>query len=144
MPNWVSTIIEIILGPIILLIVLPVIPTIWILFVYPIFSYRLNHTKIHLSFGIKALIFYLITILFCLPVFPTIKNTIEYPNILFPLLNSTGFQILVAYSLITSLFHKSLLKFSNSPIVLPTKKWAFNILYILALKIKFIKSKDSS
>lgn len=144
MPNWISTLIEIILGPIILLIVLPVIPTIWILFVYPIFSYRLNHTKFHFSFGIKFLIFYFISVLFCLPILSIIKNTIEHPNILFPLFKSTGFQILIAYSLITSLFHKQLIKFSNSSFLLPIKKWTLNTLYAIALKLKFVKTNNQS
>ncbi|MBP6855777.1 MAG: hypothetical protein KBC26_02280 [Candidatus Pacebacteria bacterium] len=136
MREAIITLLEIVAGPIVLLIVLPVIPTIWIFVMYPFYAYRLNHaTKIHWPFWARVASFYVISVLCCLPVVSTIKDTVEYPAKLYPLLKSRGFQALIAYTILTTLFHKHLERISNHPKVQQLKKQALSIILTLFSKI---------
>lgn len=136
MREIVITLLEIIAGPIILLIVLPVIPTIWIFVVYPFYAYRLNHaTKVHWPFWARVASFYVVSMLCCLPALPIIKDTVEHPAKLYPLLHSRGFQVLIAYTLLTTTFHKQIEKISNHKRVQRLKAEAITAIISLFTKI---------
>ncbi len=105
MPDWVTTPIEFILGPLILLVILPVIPTIWIFLVYPIFAYRLKHSKIIFSYWTRIWMFYIFTAIVCAPILRLVKDTVEHPKLLYPLFHSKGFWSLIAYSTFVLIFH---------------------------------------
>ena len=114
MPDWITTPIEFISGPLILLVILPVIPTIWIFLVYPIFAYRLKHSKIKFSYWTRIWLFYVFTAIFCAPILPLVKDTVEHPRLLYPLLHSVGFWSLVGYSTFVLIFHKPINRFVGS------------------------------
>jgi hypothetical protein len=122
MPDWVTTPIEFILGPLILLVILPVIPTIWIFLVYPIFAYRLKHSKISFSYWTRIWMFYLFTAIFCAPILPLVKDTVEHPQLLCPLLHSWGFRSLIIYSTLVLIFHKQINRLVDNSAVIQTGK----------------------
>ncbi len=118
-----ATPVEFILGPLILLIILPIIPTIWIFLVYPIFAYRLKHSKIKFSYWTRIWMFYIFTAIFCAPILPLVKDTIEHPRLLYPLIHSWGFWSLIGYSMFVLIFHKSINRFvENSPVIQEGKR----------------------
>ncbi len=143
MPDWVTTPIEFILGPLIMLIVLPVIPTIWIFFVYPIFAYRLKHSKINFSYWTRIGMFYFFTAIFCIPILPTIKETIEYPRSFYPLIHSWGFWSLIGYSAIVTILHKSIEKVAGQSLLIQKMKNRFiEVGLRLLIKIKIAKKEQ--
>ncbi len=144
MPDWITTPIEFILGPLIMLIVLPVIPTIWIFFVYPIFAYRLKHSKINFSYWTRVGMFYFFTAIFCVPILPTIKETIEHPRSFYPLVHSWGFWSLIGYSIIVTIFHKPIEKIANqSPLIQRIKTNFVQIWFKFLIRIKIAGKNDN-
>lgn len=137
MPTWLVTAAEFLAGPVIFSIVLPVIPTIWLFVVYPLFAYRINHAKIQFSYWARIGLFYLFTALVCAPALPAMKNTVEHPAILLPLLKSPGFILLAAYASATLILHKPINRLVNSsPVIRSLRNNAVVIGYTVFLKLK--------
>jgi hypothetical protein len=148
-PAWFITTVEFFLGPIIFLVILPVVPTVWIFFIYPLFAYRLNHASIHFSYWARIGMFYGFSAICCAPFLPMIKNTIEHPALLLPLLGSRGFWMLMGYTSIALVFHKQIGRLAQIPLVIFAKKKLIDIGYALFIKLRIawangINSKNST
>ncbi|MFA6353084.1 MAG: hypothetical protein WCW90_02485 [Candidatus Paceibacterota bacterium] len=97
----------VLLGPLVALVLLPVLPTVWIGVIFPIASHFLKKCGVT-SFYKRVCFFYLFTAVTLSPMAFTIKETIESPQALFGAMNTTGFRALTIYTITVTLFHKRL------------------------------------
>lgn len=86
------------LGPAILLVLLPVIPTVWLMVVYPVFGHMLKKMGVK-SMKKRLALFYVFSVVCCMPAFSYIRDAVHDPGILLPVITSKGFVALTAYSI---------------------------------------------
>lgn len=140
MREAIITLLEIVAGPIVLLIVLPVIPTFFICVGYPLFVRFLNwitkkFTERCWPFWARVGLFYIMIVLSFMRYILNNRDIIEHPSKLYPLLQSRGFRILFIYTILVTVFHKHLERISNHPKVQQLKKQALSIILTLFSKI---------